>query len=89
MSGNRPSEVNLRGQRDQRILKKSPEKFLLALHTFPRRFRAVARDRQANHSDHEPAAGRHNIRDMDTIAQMQLIAKNLDQKRLPYATLIT
>ena len=34
-------------------------------------------------------AGRHNIRDLDTIAQMQLIAQNLDQKRLPYKTLVS
>ena len=33
-------------------------------------------------------AGRHNIRDLDTIAQMQLIASNLDQKRLPYKSLV-
>ena len=32
-------------------------------------------------------AGRHNIRGLDTIAQMQLIAKNLDQKRLSYTEL--
>lgn len=32
-------------------------------------------------------AGRHNIRDLDTIRQMQVIARNLDQKRLPYKTL--
>lgn len=31
--------------------------------------------------------GRHNIRDLDTIAQMQMIAQNLDQKRLPYEEL--
>ena len=32
-------------------------------------------------------AGRHNIRDLDTIRQMQVIAQNFDRKRLPYKTL--
>lgn len=71
------------------ILKKSPEKFLCKLHTSPKRFRVVACKRQATDSGREPSACRHNICDTDTIAQRQLIEKNLFQKRLPYATLIT
>ena len=32
-------------------------------------------------------AGRHNIRNLDTIKQMTAIARGLDRKRLPYADL--
>lgn len=33
-------------------------------------------------------AGRHNVRDLDTIAQMTMLAKGLDGKRLRYADLV-
>lgn len=34
-------------------------------------------------------AGRHNIRDLDTVVQMSLIAQGLDQKRLRYEDLVS
>ena len=33
-------------------------------------------------------AGRHNVRDLDTIAQMTVLAKGLDGKRLRYDDLV-
>jgi hypothetical protein len=33
-------------------------------------------------------AGRHNVRDLDTIAQMTMLAKALDGKRLRYDDLV-
>jgi hypothetical protein len=33
-------------------------------------------------------AGRHNVRDFDTIVQMALLAKGLDGKRLRYNDLV-
>ena len=42
-----------------------------------------ALDRSAN-----VAAGRHNIRDLDTIHQMTAIARGMDHKRLRYKDLV-
>lgn len=33
-------------------------------------------------------AGRHNVRDMDTLVQMTVLTKGLDQKRLRYVDLV-